>query len=160
MALTALERAALLRKVGTPTVSAIGYWRQNWSNCYYHAVAMLLLPYCTITLALQGKKKQTGKHSSYALTRFYLLISLCVRKGNISLHFSFTWNLSLPLLLMRFCSFSWFFPITLGSGITRLLVTFSSRLPPTTASPTEFQFGCDTNTWFSFITFPIQLQIF
>lgn len=68
-----------------------------------------------------------------------MLINLCVRKGNISLHFTFTWNLSLPLLLMRFSSFSWFFPTTLGSDITRLLVTFSSRFPPTTANPTEFQ---------------------
>lgn len=58
---------------------------------------------------------------------------------------------------MRFCSFSWFFPITLGSGITRLLVTFSSRPPPTTASPTEFQLLSVTDTWFSFITFPIHL---
>lgn len=136
MCLTALERAALCWN---------SYCVCNWIlkaelvqlvlSCSCHATPALL--YCNPGFA--RKKKQNQENSSYALPRFYLLISLCVRKGNFSLNFTFTWNLSLPLLLMRFSSFSWFFPITLGSGITRLLVTFSSRFPPTTGSPTEFQ---------------------
>lgn len=55
-------------------------------SCSCHATPALLYH----NSGFARKKKQTGKHSSYALTRFYLLISLCVRKGNISLHFSFT----------------------------------------------------------------------
>lgn len=109
-------------------------------SCSCHATPALL--YHNSGFARQKKpnfKKDPRKHSSYALTRFCLYANKLNVWENISLHFTFTWNLSLPLLLMRFCSFIWFFPITLGSDITRLLVTFSSRFPPTTASPSEFQ---------------------
>lgn len=67
MCLTALERAALLMKVGTLTVSAIGCLTQNWSNWYYYAVAMLLLPYYTVILALQGKQNQTKPQENTVL---------------------------------------------------------------------------------------------
>lgn len=106
--------------------------------CSCHATPALL--YCNSGFARKTKPNQTPrKHSSYALMRFCLYADKLNVWENISLHFTFAWNLSLPLLLMRFCSFSWFFLITLGSDITRLLVTFSSRFPPTIASPTEFQ---------------------
>lgn len=71
MYLTALERATISEKAGTPTLSATRCWRQNWPTSHYCAAAMLFLPHCTVTLA------QWGKNSSWAKVKVNRILSIC-----------------------------------------------------------------------------------
>lgn len=108
MCLIALERTAISKKVGTPTMSATRYWRQNWCAV---AIAIPVLLYCHSGLVRKKKKNLSQLLQQQEVVS--LLRGLHVRKGNISLHFTFTWNFFPPLLLIRFCSFSWYLPTTL-----------------------------------------------
>lgn len=81
---------------------------------------------------------------------------MCEKRKHFT-SFIFTWNLSLPLLLMRFCSFSWFFPITLGwhyEALGNLQLQVPSHHSKSHCISASV---CDTDTWFSFITFPMHL---
>lgn len=81
---------------------------------------------------------------------------MCEKRKHFT-SFIFTWNLSLPLLLMRLCSFSWFFPITLGwhyEALGNLQLQVPSHHSKSHCISASV---CDTDTWFSFITFPMHL---
>lgn len=143
--------------VGTPTVSATGYWRQNWSNWYYHAVAMLLLPCCTVTLALQGKKNQENR--SYASPRFCLSADklMCEKK---KLFTSFYFHLKsvsttsaheILFFQLVLSHNSWIWNYKALGNLQLQVPSQHRKFLWISAS------DCDTDTWFSFTTFPIHL---